>query len=293
MMVVLVRAMAMFAILWAMLALPGPALAAPYPGYSDLYLNDLAHVLTEDDAAALRDDLIKLRTDAGVEMTVLTIPSRSAYDSSSSLEVFATGLFNHWGVGQASRNDGILVLVVTDDREMRVELGKGYDQGYDVIAQDIVTRWFLPELRNGNYGAAIRAGSGQIIDRIARRHAEGLPAELPSASSRSLIDRLMPWLIGAVFAGVIGTSVFGRRIGDWSYRFRRCPTCGQRGLHRSHVGPVDPTLSPTGRILTECRRCNWRDERPWNRTVSSRPGRGGGGSFGGGRSSGGGASGRW
>ncbi len=283
------------ALLWLFIGLGGPADAAPYPAYGDLYVNDLAEVLGADEAASLRADLEGLNGETGVEMTVLTIPTRGDYEAGGTLEDFATGLFNDWGVGRADRNDGILVLVAVEDRETRIVLGNGYDQGYDVLAQDIVTRWFLPEFRDGNYGAGIAAGSGEVMARIARRHAEGLaPGPVPR-SDKGLISRLMPWLVGAVFAGVIGKMVLGRQIGDWSYRFRRCPACGRRGLHREHVPPLDPAQPTTGRIVTRCPSCRWREERPWKRAVgtASRRASGGGGSFGGGKSSGGGASGRW
>lgn len=281
------------AAVWVLLALSVPAGAAPYPAHSDLYINDLASALGPDEATTLRAELQALQAETGVQMTVLTIPSRSAYDAGGSLEAFATGLFNDWGIGRADLNDGILILVAVDDREIRVALGKGYDQGYDVIAQDIVRRWFLPEFRNGNLGAGILAGSREVMTRIARRHAEGLPP-LPVTDDKGGFGNIVPWVIGAVFAALIGKSLLGRQIGDWSFRFRRCPACGQRGLHREHLGPTDPAQSPVGRIVTRCRSCGWRDERPWNRTVGRSASRsGGGGSFGGGKSSGGGASGRW
>lgn len=282
------------AVLWLLVGLGGTASAAPYPAHGDLYINDLAEVLGADEAATLRADLEALKAETGVEMTVLTIPTRGEYEAGGTLEEFATGLFNDWGVGRADLNNGILVFVAVEDREMRIVLGKGYDQGYDVIAQDIVNRWFLPEFRNGNFGAGIVAGSGEVITRIARRHAEGLPPQPVPAPSKSLLERLFPWAFGAIFAGVFGKMLIGRQLGDWSYRFRRCPSCGQRGLHREHVAPVDASQSAVGQIITRCRSCRWRDERPWNRATSTSKGRsGGGGSFGGGRSSGGGASGRW
>lgn len=272
------------------LLLPGVAAAEPYPAHGDPYLNDLAEVIAPDAAGRLGKVLEDLRTRTGIQMTVLTIPSRGDYDDSPSIESFATGLFNAWGVGRAQFNDGILVLVATEDREMRVELGAGYDQGYDVIAQDIVNKRFLPEFRNGDYSAGIEAGVNEIVARIAERHAADLPPEeLPADWSRRF-GKYLPYAFGGLIAGVVATAMFGRRVGDWTWRFRRCPACGRRGLRREHVYPGDPATSAVGRISTTCRHCDYRDDRPWH-VRSSRPG--GGGSFGGGRSSGGGATGKW
>jgi uncharacterized protein len=285
-------------ILWRLvlglaLLLPGAASSADYPVASDLYVNDLAEVLEPPEASRLRDALSRLQAGKGIQMTVLTIPIRSGYGDSASIESFATGLFNAWGIGRAQFNDGILVLVATEDREMRIELGAGYDQGYDVIAQDIVNNWFLPEFRDGNYAAGIEAGVGQVITRIAERHAADLPPEVLPVSIEERIESLIPWAIGGVFAAVLALKLFGRHVGDWTYRFRRCPTCGQRGLHREHLYPTDPATPTYGRISTTCRHCDYRDDRPWQVRSSGSSGGGGGGSFGGGRSSGGGATGKW
>ena len=263
--------------------------AAPYPNHADLYVNDLADALDPAAIDRLRGALAKLKTETGVEMTVLTIASRGDYDDSASIEAFATGLFNAWGIGRKPFNDGILVLIAVEDREMRLELGSGYDQGYDVLAQDIVNRWFLPEFKNGNIAAGIAAGTTEAITRIARRHAEGLPAEAASTANRRWSDRVFPWVFWVFVGGIVGMGLFGRRLSDWSYRFRRCPQCGQKGLHRAHLIPPDATPQ-TGQILTTCRNCDYRDQQPWR---IAQGGKDSGGSFGGGRSSGGGASGRW
>lgn len=270
-----------------------PALlkAQEYPKHQDLFVNDYGGVLSADTVVRLRADLSKLKDDTGVEMTVLTIPMRGMYGSSASIESFATALFNNWGVGRKEFNDGILVLVAVADREMRLELGSGYDQGYDVLAQDIVDNWFLPEFRNGNYSAGVQAGVDQVINRIAKRHSAGLPAEKPAFSLGKLIAQYSGVLFAAVVAAIIGMAAFGQQLGDWAYRFRQCPTCGQRGLHREHVPPV--ANSQTGLIVTSCRNCNWRDERHWMVNRGSSRSDGSGGSFGGGSSSGGGASGKW
>src|SRR5690606_889190 len=139
---------------------PTNVAADPYPASVDLYVNDLAGLIEDGDETALRSDLSALFADTGVEMTVLTIGSRREYDPSPSLEAFATGLFNSWGVGHPERNNGILLLVVRDDREIRVELGAGYNQGYDVYAADIIGR-MTPAFRAGDFSGGIVRATGE------------------------------------------------------------------------------------------------------------------------------------
>lgn len=288
------------ALLTLLLSLPLATAAQDLPRPNDLLVNDYASVMTGAEIAVIRDRLQALKDETGVEMTVLTIHSRADYRSSPSIERFANDIFNSWGIGRAEYNDGILVLMAIADREMRVELGAGYDQGYDVLAQDIVNRWFLPELRAGRPGGAVAEGTRELIERVAKRHAGELDPEPLPFSFTNWFERASGWIFGIIFAAAGLFALAGRKISDWSFRFRRCPSCGKTGLHSAHEPPQhasNPTgeMTKTGRHLITCRHCDWRDERPWQpRMRASRtPGSGGRGGFGGGRSSGGGATGRW
>jgi uncharacterized protein len=284
------------ALVLSFLWFPFTAHAEPYPHPSDSYVTDIAGVISAEAEVRLRSMLRTLRADTGVEATVVTIPTRSAYDPpSTSLEGFATGLFNDWGIGNAERNDGIMLLVIPDDHETRLELGSGYDQGYDVLAQDIVSRWLVPAFRAGDYSDAIETGMQAVADRIARRHAARLAPEALPARPGETFEHLGSWIIGLVFAGIAVFAVFGRRIGDLAVGLKRCPDCGRRGLSRSrstlvHAGPGVPGAA---RIVTACRHCDHREEREERIGGPKRSSNDGGGGFGGGKSSGGGASGRW
>ncbi|MCV2864340.1 TPM domain-containing protein [Albidovulum sediminicola] len=268
----------------------GPSASQTYPEYTDLFVNDLAEVLAPDTEDRLRTTLSHLKEETGVEATVLTLASREPYAPGTTLEDFATGLFNAWGIGLAERNDGILVMVLTDDREMRVELGAAYSQDFDTIAQDIVTRSFLPSFRDGDYGTGIEQGVAELDTRIARRRAAGL-APLPLPAAPFDFAALIP--IAAVAA--FGFALFRNRLGDWSQRWRTCPGCGRRGLRRARRTLFPATINSRGkeRVETDCPNCGWHDERDRSISRLSRGRKGSGGSFGGGRSSGGGASGRW
>ena len=74
--------------------------AQTYPDYSEIYINDYADLLTEEEEDDIRSDLKRLRSDAGVEFTVVTINTMQDFGHNGAIEPFATGLFNHWGVGR-------------------------------------------------------------------------------------------------------------------------------------------------------------------------------------------------
>jgi uncharacterized protein len=77
-------------------------------------------------------------------LTVVTLKSQKPYAPGETLEDFATNLFDDWGIGDATRNDGILVLVLPNDRAMRIELGAGYDASWNNEAGRLIDRSYLP-----------------------------------------------------------------------------------------------------------------------------------------------------
>lgn len=153
-----------------------------YPPFLDPHVNDYAEVLDANDAATLRSLLGEFQTETGVQAVVLTVNSVQDYGTGdSTIESFATNLFNAWGIGDRTRNDGILMLVAVGDREMRIELGMGYDSSYDAVAQSIIDQQMLPSFRDGNYSQGIVAGANAVVNQF--NPANPAPAALPPANS--------------------------------------------------------------------------------------------------------------
>lgn len=282
-----------------LLLAPFGVAAEPYPAHVTTTLNDYADLLAPDMEADVVAEIEALRAETGVELTVLTIETRWAYDPSASIEAFATGLFNSWGIGDAARNDGILILVVRDDREMRIELGSGYSPEYDLPAQDIINNVMLPEFRADRYDLGILSGTRAVADHIARRFA-GLPLRDGSVPIAPNETGGVGLVFGIVFAEVlfalgVVALIFRRRLGQMIDRYRRCPKCGQRGLHTERHVLVQPTTTTGGQgeKLTRCTHCSWSVTKSYTIPDRSSRSSSSGGSFGGGSSSGGGASGRW
>ncbi len=139
-------------------SLTSQSFAADYPDYHSLYVNDFANVLTPEEEQSITDQLQAFKRISGVEMAVVTIGSLSDFNHDGSIEPFATGLFNFWGIGDKKRNDGILLLVAIEDREIRLEVGKGYSVHANRTAQSIVTESILPYFKGAQYAKGIEQG---------------------------------------------------------------------------------------------------------------------------------------
>jgi len=269
---------------------PVLAVAETYPDYVSTDINDFANLLSNEEVRErVRDQLITLQQNTGIEMTVVTLPSQDDYAPLLTLEDFATRLFNTWGIGDATRNDGIMVLVIPQDRAMRIELGAGYGRDWDYAAQIIVDRKFLPKFRNEDYQGGIEAGVAAVIERIALPFNEGAPAlEVPE-------DTSLPWYSVPIFGGIVLLVASRRVVGDIFTRFRTCPGCGRKGTLRSRrvtVMMATTNMSGRGERTVWCVACDYKSVTTYTISRIRRSSSSSGG-FGGGSSGGGGASGRW
>lgn len=280
----------------AFLLLAAPAAAQTFPEPLTVFVSDHAGILDPATEARITDMLVAARDDPGAEIAVVTVGSRSDYGTHVSIERFANGLFNAWGIGDAGKNNGILILVAADDREMRVELGAGHPPTWDFAAEQIVHRVMLPAFRAGDLPRGIEEGTQAAIERIARPFAAGLPAP-----ERSALDRLADWWPLVLFAGGAAAIFGGAATAIWRADHPVCPHCGRRKtvVERKTTIPATREAPGTDELTITCRACDrstvstlavaWASPGKTRSRSSSSTSSG----FGGGSSSGGGASGRW
>lgn len=276
------------------LFIPLSAVAQELPQPLSDGLNDFAQVFSPPEAARLNQTLREARHETKVHLVVVTMARIADYGAhpSERFEDYAKRLFNAWGIGDKARNDGLLLLVSTQDREMRLALGSGYEVIWDNAAQRVIDRYMLPEFRQDHYAAGVQAGVEQTYQLVVKPWLAGNPAAEIS-DEEDVFD-----LLALGVAGLLG--VYGLAMILWRWwrraarRFAACPKCGARGLdHRDHiVTQASATQAGRGITLVSCRRCDYSRSEDFHITKTDpRPQDDSG--YGGGSSSGGGASGKW
>ena len=137
--------------LWFLLALflPIAAFGQMFPPQSSPMVNDFANVLGQDTRDRATDVLGEIFSSHGVTAVLVTMRAKSDYAQGVTLEEFATDLFNEWGIGDAERNHGILLLYLHQDREVRVELGGAYGQDWNHWAAIVVDDVLVPNFKAG------------------------------------------------------------------------------------------------------------------------------------------------
>ena len=286
--------------LWLCLAwlavLPRLALAAPLQPVPALEerVTDLAGTLSADEQAAIAQRLAAVEQRKGSQIALLIVPSTAP----EAIEQYSIRVVDAWQLGRKGVDDGVLLLVATADRTLRIEVGRGLEGAIpDAIAKRIIAEQITPHFREGRFADGLNAGVGAIIARI---DGEPLPAPVQrarQASADTVFDLLVQTVFIAFFAAPILRAIFGRLLasgvgaaagGLWWF-------LSTSALSLAGIGAVVAALA----VLVVG---SGRGGGPWTTGTGHGGGfgsRGGGWSSGGGFSgggggfSGGGASGRW
>ncbi len=91
------------------------------------YFNDYAHVVPEATVAQLNAKLEDFERATGNQVVVAVYPKMQ---SDSSIDDYAVRVFRAWKVGQASKNNGAVLFVFIQDRQMFIAVGYGLEGAY-------------------------------------------------------------------------------------------------------------------------------------------------------------------
>jgi uncharacterized protein len=145
--------------------------AAPeFPALSGRVV-DNADLLAPAEEQALDTLLAQHERETSNQVVVVTLKDLQGYN----IEDFGYQLGRHWGIGQAGRDNGALLIVAPAQRKVRIEVGYGLEHALtDAVSHDIIQTRILPRFREDDYAAGIRAGVVAILAAIAGTY-EPLP----------------------------------------------------------------------------------------------------------------------
>jgi uncharacterized protein len=105
-------------------------------------------VLSAEQLQALEDKLVAIDDSSSNQIAVVILSSLDGQPK----EEYATKLFRDWGIGNKKTNNGVLVLVAIQDRQIRIEVGYGLEGAIpDVTALSIIDNDIKPAFKAGNY----------------------------------------------------------------------------------------------------------------------------------------------
>jgi uncharacterized protein len=241
------------------------ALALDFPALTGRVV-DQAGVMSAESKSDIEAKSKTLEDKSGIQLVVATVKSLQGGD----IETYANQLFRFWKLGEAKKNNGVLLLVAPNERKVRIEVGYGLEGTLtDALSSVIISSAIIPRFKNKDYSGGIERGVDGIISVLSGDSAEWQPkVNVRTEDTSSDFDKLFPILFFAIVFFII-----------W-YLVRHAGGPPSGGAGRRGGGPIFIPYGGGG----------------WGVGVGGFGGSGGfGGGFsgGGGWSGGGGASGSW
>jgi uncharacterized protein len=188
-------------------------LAIPLPSKPTQYVTDNAGVLPADKAERLEQKLKAFEQQTSDQ--VLVFIDKKVPDGTT-LEEMSAQAIRDWGVGQAKKDNGVILFVFTDERKMRIEVGYGLEGSLTDAKSKLITSTIMkPRLQAGDYPGAVEHGVEAILNTIGAESYKGSGHSVAEANAAAQPSTIPVFLFFLGFLGfVIALSVAKRR--RWS-----------------------------------------------------------------------------
>jgi len=124
------------------------------------YVSNPDGIIRSESAHQINIMLDSLEKATRTEVAVVLVASIG----DDNIELFATDLFKHWGVGKAKEDNGLLILFVLDQRAIRFETGYGIEGVMpDAQASRIQNQSMFPHFKTGNYDEGFLKGMEHVV----------------------------------------------------------------------------------------------------------------------------------
>lgn len=124
---------------------------------------DEADILSVSFEREMTGRLETLEKDTQVQMVIVTSPDLGGDDIAD----YTRDLANAWGIGDAERDDGLVLLVAPNERKVRIEVGYGLEASVtNEEAGEIIQTLILPRFRTGDFEIGVDAGVESLIQEV-------------------------------------------------------------------------------------------------------------------------------
>lgn len=156
--------------------------AVPTPRL-DSAVVDLANVIPADQKILLEQELRAFAQTGKAQIQVLTVPTLDG----EAIEDFSMRTVEQWKLGTDKKDNGVLILVVTQDKKSRIEVGGGIEgELTDIATKRILADQARPFFIRGDFGSGLRVAAAAVMDRL-----NGLAEDPVSAAP----ERSVNWLV--------------------------------------------------------------------------------------------------
>lgn len=123
-------------------------------------VTDQAGVLSDSVKRFLNQNLTRLHRQGGSQVAVLTV-SRLFGEP---IEQYSIRVAEAWQLGSRERDNGVILILSVDDRQVRIEVGQGLEGDLtDAYSSRIIRNQMIPLFKESDYDAGVVAGVSAIV----------------------------------------------------------------------------------------------------------------------------------
>lgn len=157
---------AVFCILLGLLSLAGCEEEKPLEPTEKFYVNDFSDVLSEEAEETILAEGRKLNeTEAtkGAQVVVVTVKTIGDED----INDYSVELGRRWGIGDKDEDNGVLILLVTEDRNVRIATGYGIEGALpDSKVGRILDHYAVPDFKNDDFESGILKTYKAVVNEV-------------------------------------------------------------------------------------------------------------------------------
>jgi uncharacterized protein len=202
-------------------------------------INDFANVIDHGSERAMESLIRSLHEATGDAVVVATVDTFKPF---ADIDEMAVKMFeNHGrGIGAKGKDNGVLILLAVEDREVRIEVGYDLEEFVtDGFAGETSREYMAPEFRQGQYGPGLVAGVSRVIGRISDARnvtLQGVPRVTTRRGQPQTGSGLM-LLVGLFVMFIVVRTLASAMRGGTRRRYRRQWGGGPWSGWHSGVGP--------------------------------------------------------
>lgn len=171
------------------------------------HVNDFANLLDQREAENLES---KLRTYRDTTSNVIAIAIVESLQELPREEV-ATTIFNEWRMWEGDRQNGVLILVAPNEREMQIEIGYGLEGAItDLQAGRIVDQILRPNFREGNFYTGLERAT-TVLMQLAAGEYDAVDRATENSDGMRIIGIIILFIVIFILMKASGTGKGGGR----------------------------------------------------------------------------------
>jgi len=174
------------------------------------FVNDYAGVLPSNSRMQIEGLLREIENKTTAEVSVVTVRTTRPL----TIEQYAVELFGKWGIGKKEKDNGVLILVATDDRKVRIEVGYGLEGAItDLQSKMIIEEMMVPAFRKGDYSLGISAASVMLAKLIGAEYGVDIDLDAKMAQIPLQRQKKKSSPLGSLITLLFFMLIFGIRLG--------------------------------------------------------------------------------